>query len=592
MSRLDDGSPIVRVGVTGFELSEIEGRLEKAIFSKLRGSGYTADVLLIYSEGPLFLFDVPKTVIRLKEITGVRQAQASLIQAAAQLGVAASFNQTPRQMIAEFYKRDPQGDIDRIYAQLLKDAPAVKQAESRLAEAERNLDQAELNLRYCDVVAEIDATGTASITYSDSAGSGYLPVTTNAVTVTGPSLAFYNGSTVLGMRQHGGTNSSYVYTPNAVASPLVVNLVSTDTRVATVPASVTIPAGNNYAYFDITAQDTVGTIQIQASAGGYGGAATTVQVTQPKFVLSTSSQLYTTSPRTPIYVYAADANGTYHYANDSVTVTLASSATSVAGIDSASVVIPANAYYNYNATWGPVPPTYLVGTSQLTASDARAALYRYASDTASVSVVTPNLNFSWGNETLAIGQYIDEYVYTPNNATAPIPVTFAHFGTARIETDSGGVPVTGVTIPTGTNSVYFRIVGLSAGTDTLTASASSPFHNPATAYTNVGLGTLNPLGGWPSTLKAGDSTQVTLYARDPNGNSRYVLAATTFTLAPNASIQFVSGGANSTVITSATIAAGAYYTTFYLKGVSAGIGSADISATNYQTYTPTVSITP
>ena len=88
--------------------------------------------------------------------SGVRQAQASLLQAAAQLGVTGSFNQTPRQMIAEFYKRDPNGDIDRIYAQLLKDAPAVKQAESKLAQAQRNLDQAELNLRYCDVVAEID----------------------------------------------------------------------------------------------------------------------------------------------------------------------------------------------------------------------------------------------------------------------------------------------------------------------------------------------------------------------------------------------------------------------------------------------------
>jgi len=77
VSRLDDGSPIVRVGVIGFELSEIEGRLEKAIASKLRGPGYTADVLLIYSEGPLFLFDVPKTVIRLKEIAEARQAQQS-----------------------------------------------------------------------------------------------------------------------------------------------------------------------------------------------------------------------------------------------------------------------------------------------------------------------------------------------------------------------------------------------------------------------------------------------------------------------------------------------------------------------------------
>ncbi len=92
--------------------------------------------------------------------SGVRQAQASLIQAAAQLGVTATFNQTPREMIAEFYKRDPQGDIDRIYAQLLKDAPTVKQAESRLAEAQRNLDQAELNLRYCDVRADIDGVVT------------------------------------------------------------------------------------------------------------------------------------------------------------------------------------------------------------------------------------------------------------------------------------------------------------------------------------------------------------------------------------------------------------------------------------------------
>ncbi len=92
--------------------------------------------------------------------SAVRQAQASLIQASSQLGVTGSFNQTPRQMIADFYKRDPNGDIDRIYAQLLKEAPAVKQAESKLAEAQRNLDQAALNLRYCDVVADIDGVVT------------------------------------------------------------------------------------------------------------------------------------------------------------------------------------------------------------------------------------------------------------------------------------------------------------------------------------------------------------------------------------------------------------------------------------------------
>ena len=92
--------------------------------------------------------------------SSVRQAQASLLQAAAQLGVADSFDKSPKQMVADFYKRDPTGDINRIYAQLLKDAPAVKQAEAKLAEAERNLDQAKLNLRYTNVVAEIDGVVT------------------------------------------------------------------------------------------------------------------------------------------------------------------------------------------------------------------------------------------------------------------------------------------------------------------------------------------------------------------------------------------------------------------------------------------------
>lgn len=90
----------------------------------------------------------------------VRQAQNALAQAAAQMGITDSFNKPPRQMITDFLKRDPQGDIDRIYANLLKDAPPIKQAEAKLAQARRNLDQANLNLRYCDVVAEIDGVVT------------------------------------------------------------------------------------------------------------------------------------------------------------------------------------------------------------------------------------------------------------------------------------------------------------------------------------------------------------------------------------------------------------------------------------------------
>ena len=87
--------------------------------------------------------------------SSVREAQAALIQTAAQLGVSHSYEQLPKQMVEQFEKLD-QGDIDRTLAGLTADAPAVKQAQAKLEFANRDLIQAELNLRYCDIVAEID----------------------------------------------------------------------------------------------------------------------------------------------------------------------------------------------------------------------------------------------------------------------------------------------------------------------------------------------------------------------------------------------------------------------------------------------------
>lgn len=441
---------------------------------------------------------------------------------------------------------------------------------------------------YASTTVTVMGPGTASITYSDSAGTGYLPATTNAVTVTGPSLALSNGSSVLGMRQHGGTNSSYVYTPNSVVAPLVVHLLSTGTRVATIPDSVIIAASSNYAYFDVTAQDTVGTIQVQATALGYNGATMNVQVTVPKFVVSTSTQLNTTSARASIYVYAADANGNTHYTTENVTVTLQSSAPGVAAIDSSTVTIPSGAYYVSTPTWSPGT----AGTAQLSAQDVRAVQYKYATGTANVTVVTPTLSLNSAPGALGLGQYQD-YVYaaTPDYQTAPVAVALTHTGTARTGTDSNltNVPITGLTIPASGSYQYFRLVGLSRGTDTLVASATSPVHNPATMLTVVDSGRVDPIANWPGAIVAGDSVLVTLYARDPNDNARYVVAATGFTLAPNANIEFHQGGA---VVTTVTVPAAAQYVQFYLKGVSVGTGSVTISNANYRSYFNTVTVTP
>jgi len=75
--------------------------------------------------------------------SSVLEAQADLIQSAAQLGVIHSYAQSPKQMLDEFAK---QGDIDRYFAQLTTEAPAVKQAEAKL-------DLAKIELGYTRITA-------------------------------------------------------------------------------------------------------------------------------------------------------------------------------------------------------------------------------------------------------------------------------------------------------------------------------------------------------------------------------------------------------------------------------------------------------
>jgi len=101
------------------------------------------------------LGDVPPDLDQ--TFSSVRQAQADLLQSAGQLGIVpSSYNLTPKQTVDEFYRRDPSGDLDRIYAAVITNAPSLKLAESNLLQAQRDLEKAKLDLRYCTVVAEID----------------------------------------------------------------------------------------------------------------------------------------------------------------------------------------------------------------------------------------------------------------------------------------------------------------------------------------------------------------------------------------------------------------------------------------------------
>jgi membrane fusion protein (multidrug efflux system) len=105
------------------------------------------------------LTDVPEDLDQ--NFSNVRQALSELMQSATQIGyLPVSWNATPKQVVAQFYKQDPEGNLDRIYERLLPNAPLLKQAEAKLLQTQRDLEQAELNLRYTDVVSEIDGVVT------------------------------------------------------------------------------------------------------------------------------------------------------------------------------------------------------------------------------------------------------------------------------------------------------------------------------------------------------------------------------------------------------------------------------------------------
>jgi membrane fusion protein (multidrug efflux system) len=113
--------------------------------------------LAINYKNPL---DVPKDLD--ENFSTVQEALAGLYGSVTQLGYTPpTWNATPTQVKAAFYSQDPDKNLDRIFERLIPESPAVKQAEAKVAQAQDDLAQAELNLRYCDIVSEIDGQVTS-----------------------------------------------------------------------------------------------------------------------------------------------------------------------------------------------------------------------------------------------------------------------------------------------------------------------------------------------------------------------------------------------------------------------------------------------
>jgi hypothetical protein len=188
---------------------------------------------------------------------------------------------------------------------------------------------------------------------------------------------------------------------------------------------------------------------------------------------------------------------------------------------------------------------------------------------------------------IGIGQYTSAFVGPADFRVlaASLNVNFSH-PSSRIS-----VPAS-VTIPAGGTFQEFVISGTSAGTETLTASATG--FTSATFTFSVGLGMLDfGLTGFPvSSLKVGGTNGVFLCSYGPNFDYNLLSAATTFSLAPSANVSFSTEAAPSTPITSVTIPADDFCTRFVAHGLAEGAATVTISSPNFQTLVTSLTVKP
>ena len=91
----------------------------------------------------------------------VRVALANFIASAAQFGYyPLAWDATPRQAIELYYTQMADRNADALYTSIIDKSPDVVLSQAKLMQAERNLDQANLNLSYCTIISEIDGVVT------------------------------------------------------------------------------------------------------------------------------------------------------------------------------------------------------------------------------------------------------------------------------------------------------------------------------------------------------------------------------------------------------------------------------------------------
>jgi len=206
--------------------------------------------------------------------------------------------------------------------------------------------------------------GTYTITAS---ATNFTSVTSGTVTVTQPTITL-GASAPVGAGLH--RDFSLSLSDPAPTGGLVVNLFSSNTAVATVPTSITVPAGQSSLGYRLSGVS-AGTATITAAATGWGVNPTTgisVTVNTASLVLNGVATSRTTSSlANSIYIYAfTPACGPCDYFNADTVISFTVNSTT-AGIVTVtpSVTVPADQFYSPSAS---VSTPTATGTYTITAS--------------------------------------------------------------------------------------------------------------------------------------------------------------------------------------------------------------------------------
>jgi hypothetical protein len=395
-----------------------------------------------------------------------------------------------------------------------------------------------------------------------------------------------------------------------VAAPVIVNLTSSDPTKATVPATLTIPAGGNSATFQVSGVDLTTTpVTINATAPGYTSPIQplSVNVVTPVLKFNMLDGVRTTaSGRDDFYVsWSIPNSNAVPVAITTQVLNLSIAAPNPFGIVSgfhdaitdgnaiAQATIPAG--YNDSractstCTYVYVDQPTATGTYQVQAGLPGVGTWT----TSQLTVLTPTLQFydlghSNSSGPVVVGKGMTSFLVeteivayangSPINVGFPVTVNLSCVA-ATVCT----VPAT-VTIPGGQSTANFAIQGVDLGSTQVVASATG-----FTATQNLNVSVVTPsllFFGLPSALASGQSVNFGIQLTVPGGYG-------TPTSTNAVTINLVSASSSvATVPTTATIAAGgslAFPELF--QAVSAGTTTITASSAGFSPVTsPTITV--